>query len=194
MLGNVESCETFLYSSNFSIDAETSDLEITVAEDEDDLPPAYNQAAKFPVMPPQISDEFACNVKIFQEAAKKPLPLIVPVYPTLRRMMRQQQQGYDVDTQDPSLVGKPSNTSLLQLILQSLSLSLSLFLSLSLSLSLSFSLSLSLSLSCNRTSRKRHVLPLQRFLESIVQQDLRRFLPETCFEVSLTQITKHNNS
>ena len=27
------------------------------------------------------------------------------------------------------------------------------------------------------------MLPLQRFLESIVGQDLQRFLPETCFEV-----------
>ena len=35
-----------------------------------------------------------------------------------------------------------------------------------------------------RTSRLRHVLPLRRFLESIVGQDLRRFLPETCFQVS----------
>ncbi len=27
-----------------------------------------------------------------QDAAKKPLPLIIPVHPTLRRMLRQQQQ------------------------------------------------------------------------------------------------------
>jgi len=29
----------------------------------------------------------------FQEAAKKPLPIIVPVYPTLRRMMRAERQA-----------------------------------------------------------------------------------------------------
>ena len=34
-----------------------------------------------------------------------------------------------------------------------------------------------------RTARKAHVIPLRRFLEAILHQDLRNFFSETCFEV-----------
>ena len=34
-----------------------------------------------------------------------------------------------------------------------------------------------------RTARKAHIIPLRRFLEAILQQDLRNFFSETCFEV-----------
>ena len=37
-----------------------------------------------------------------------------------------------------------------------------------------------------RTARKAHVIPVRRFLEAILQQDLRNFFSETCFEVRYT--------
>ena len=37
-----------------------------------------------------------------------------------------------------------------------------------------------------RTARKAHIIPLRRFLEAILQQDLRNFFSETCFEVRYT--------
>ena len=38
-------------------------------------------------------------------------------------------------------------------------------------------------ISLYRTARKAHIIPLRRFLEAILHQDLRNFFSETCFEV-----------
>ena len=36
----------------------------------------------------------------------------------------------------------------------------------------------------NRSARRIHLIPLRRFLEAVLQADLRDFFAETCFEVS----------
>lgn len=38
-----------------------------------------------------------------------------------------------------------------------------------------------------RTARHAHIIPLRRFLEGVMEMDLREFFAETCFEVRVFQ-------
>ena len=38
-----------------------------------------------------------------------------------------------------------------------------------------------------RTSRSRHIVPVRKFLENVFEEDLRGYLPEKCFEVTILQ-------